>query len=78
MEQNERDERHIEAEERDLARQTLPSPSRSCSPSPPPLFDEGTSGVIFPDCETYLMTPVAYLMGLIEGMLNNEFMSGPT
>ena len=78
MEQDKRDERRVEAEERDLARQTLPSPSHSRSPSPPPLIDEGTTGIIFPDQETYLTTPVSYLMGLIEGTPNNEFVSGPT
>ena len=77
LEQDERDQRRVEAEERDLARQTLPSPTHSRSPSPPPLIDEGT-GIIFPDRETYLTAPVSYLMGLIEGTPNNEFVSGPT
>ena len=78
MEQDERDERHVEAEERTIARQILPSPTPPRSLSSPPLFHEGTSGIIFPDHETYLTTPVAYLMGLIEGMPNNEFISRPT
>ena len=78
LEQDERDERRVEAEERDLARQTLPSPAQSRPSSPPPLIDEGTTGIIFPDHKTYLTTPIAYLMGLIEGTPNNEFVSGPT
>ena len=76
LEQNKQDEQCIDAEKRTIARQTLPSPSHS--PSPSPLFHKGTPGVIFPDRETYLMTPVSYLIGLIEGTPNNEFVSGPT
>ncbi|ETW85244.1 hypothetical protein HETIRDRAFT_424615 [Heterobasidion irregulare TC 32-1] len=53
-----------------------PSPSRS--PSPPPLVRTQSEGIIFPDRETYLTTPVAYMMGLIEGTPNTEFVSGPT
>ncbi|ETW77375.1 hypothetical protein HETIRDRAFT_118453 [Heterobasidion irregulare TC 32-1] len=53
-------------------------PSPSHSPSPPPLIREANEGVIFPDRETYLTTPVAYMMGLIEGTPNTEFVSGPT
>ncbi|ETW87770.1 hypothetical protein HETIRDRAFT_100076 [Heterobasidion irregulare TC 32-1] len=53
-----------------------PSPSRS--PSPPPLICTQSKGIIFPDRETYLTTPVAYMMGLIEGTPNTEFVSGPT
>ena len=75
LEEDEQNQQRIEAEERDLARQTLPSPSHS--PSPPPLIHEDT-GVIFPDRKMYLTTPVSYLMGLIEGTPNNEFVSGPT
>ncbi|ETW82073.1 hypothetical protein HETIRDRAFT_101409 [Heterobasidion irregulare TC 32-1] len=52
--------------------------SSSRSPSPFPLIHEGNKGVVFPDRETYLMTPVSYMMGLIEGTLNTEFVSGPT
>ncbi|ETW79951.1 hypothetical protein HETIRDRAFT_117063 [Heterobasidion irregulare TC 32-1] len=54
------------------------STSPSSSPSPPPLIREANEGVIFPDRETYLTTPVAYMMGLIEGTPNTEFVSGPT
>ncbi|ETW79297.1 hypothetical protein HETIRDRAFT_453743 [Heterobasidion irregulare TC 32-1] len=53
-----------------------PSPSRS--PSPPPLIRTQGEGIIFPDRETYLTTPVAYMMGLIKGTPNTEFVSGPT
>ena len=76
LEQNEWDEQHVDEEERTITRQTLPSPPHS--PSPPSPFHEGTSGVIFPDRETYLTTPVSYLMGLIEGTPNNKFVFGPT
>ncbi|ETW82566.1 hypothetical protein HETIRDRAFT_426194 [Heterobasidion irregulare TC 32-1] len=54
------------------------STSPSSSPSPPPLTHEANEGIVFPDRETYLTTPVAYMMGLIEGTPNTEFMSGPT
>ncbi|ETW84851.1 hypothetical protein HETIRDRAFT_121129 [Heterobasidion irregulare TC 32-1] len=53
-------------------------PAPSHSPSPPPLIHTQGDGIIFPDRETYLMTPVAYMMGLIEGTPNTEFVSGPT
>ncbi|ETW87792.1 hypothetical protein HETIRDRAFT_114754 [Heterobasidion irregulare TC 32-1] len=53
-----------------------PSPSRS--PSPPPLIRTQSEGIIFPDRETYLTTFIAYIMGLIEGTPNTEFVSGPT
>ena len=76
LEQNEWDKQHVDEEERTITRQTLPSPPHS--PSPPSPFHEGTSGVIFPDRETYLTTPVSYLMGLIEGTPNNKFVFGPT
>ncbi|ETW87804.1 hypothetical protein HETIRDRAFT_448221 [Heterobasidion irregulare TC 32-1] len=48
------------------------STSSSSSPSPPPLIHEANEGVVFPDRETYLTTPVAYMMGLIEGTPNTE------
>ncbi|ETW75983.1 hypothetical protein HETIRDRAFT_455604 [Heterobasidion irregulare TC 32-1] len=54
------------------------STSPSSSPSPPPLIREANEGVVFPDRETYLTTPVVYMMGLIEGTPNPEFVSGPT
>ncbi|ETW80149.1 hypothetical protein HETIRDRAFT_428410 [Heterobasidion irregulare TC 32-1] len=53
-------------------------PSPSHSPSPPPLIHTPSEGIVFPDRETYLTTPVAYMMGLIEGTPNTEFVSGPT
>ncbi|ETW79547.1 hypothetical protein HETIRDRAFT_452686 [Heterobasidion irregulare TC 32-1] len=53
-----------------------PSPSRS--PSPPPLIRMQDEGIIFPDRETYLTTPVTYMMGLIERTPNTEFVLGPT
>ncbi|ETW86448.1 hypothetical protein HETIRDRAFT_423676 [Heterobasidion irregulare TC 32-1] len=54
------------------------STSSSSSPSPPPLIREANEGIIFPDRETYLTTPIVYMMGLIEGTPNTEFVSGPT
>ncbi|ETW76864.1 hypothetical protein HETIRDRAFT_118995 [Heterobasidion irregulare TC 32-1] len=54
------------------------STSSSSSPSPPPLIREANESIVFPDRETYLTTPVAYMMGLIEGTPNTEFVSGPT
>ena len=50
---------------------------RSPSSSPPPLFKKNIPRVVFPDRETYLMTLVSYLMGLIKGTPNNKFVSGP-
>ncbi|ETW87779.1 hypothetical protein HETIRDRAFT_100082 [Heterobasidion irregulare TC 32-1] len=55
-----------------------PTTSPSHSPSPPLLIHKVDEGIIFPDREIYLTTPVAYMMGLIEGTPNTEFMSGPT
>ena len=76
LEQDEQDKQCVLAEERDIAQQTIPTPSPLYSPLP--LFHNSTVGVIFPDRETYLTMPVAYLMGLIEGMPNNKFVSSLT
>ncbi|ETW78763.1 hypothetical protein HETIRDRAFT_104122 [Heterobasidion irregulare TC 32-1] len=73
-----------DAAEEAAAAQTPGSPvidistSSSSSPSPPPLIREANEGVVFPDRETYLTTPVVYMMGLIEGTPNTEFVLGPT
>ncbi|ETW84826.1 hypothetical protein HETIRDRAFT_121142 [Heterobasidion irregulare TC 32-1] len=55
-----------------------PAGSPPHSPFPPPLIREENKEVIFPDRESYLTAPVAYLIGLIEGLPSTEFVSGPT
>ncbi|ETW85106.1 hypothetical protein HETIRDRAFT_308579 [Heterobasidion irregulare TC 32-1] len=56
------------------------SPELIISPphSPLPLIHKECEGVIFPDRELYLTAPVAYLMGLIEGLPSTKFVLGPT